>query len=715
MKKRLILLSIGLVLLLAGCVAADRPASPTTKQGAQPVAETPASEPTSAVDVSESPSQTKETGATPEAAKEVTGEPDDGSMTEAEQVAQMALINPPPQLSQREPGITITPCEVGAPSGPDEVEGETYICGIFTAPMNWDDPSAGYLDMNFAVAKATGDNPSSDPLVVLAGGPGQSAVTLGIDAYPQVRQEHDIVRLAQRGTGFGQRLGLEECLVLALQGNSSTESLETLIQAVNPPEDDSADSATPAPDVEEANAQLDQLCWDLFEQQGLDLNQFTTTASARDVIELVKALGYDSFNLHGVSYGTRLAMIIMAQLSEWSDAPQLRSVVLDSPFPPSNYLLSSMPRNYHDQVLQLFDDCQQDESCRQAYPNLKHRLRRLLDSLKETPLETDGETISDRDVVNVLADLTGTRSGFMPKMIAELEQGIPDTYLALKNDEVGTEDPEGIPGFDLSDPVQAFIVNAIAIIGQTGDQGAIFEFIAAVADAFSQEDPITAMTGYINQRFEGESQAQLLDLLTQITPEDLNSSSYVKQLRTATASIEETPQDAEQQAADQLAQQRLLAVINVAHFLNKNIHCNEDIQFERYEDGLNTYHDLDFPEFADLDNLHKQANNCTHWPVDAAPIEIKNPVSSSVPTLILQGTYDTKTPVFLGIRTSRELQNSTLALIPQQGHEVWTNATYCVGQIASAFVLNPNQKPDLSCLDKRRPQWALPEDGETKQ
>lgn len=96
------------------------------------------------------------------------------------------------------------------------------------------------------------------------------------------------------------------------------------------------------------------------------------------------------------------------------------------------------------------------------------------------------------------------------------------------------------------------------------------------------------------------------------------------------------------------------------------------------------------------------------WPVVAAPIAVKNPVSSTVPTLILQGRYDIKTPVPMGRRAARELVNSTLALFPRQGHEVWSKATSCAGKIATAFVLNPEQALDLACLEERRPQWALP-------
>jgi pimeloyl-ACP methyl ester carboxylesterase len=592
------------------------------------------------------------------------------------------------------------------------VESETYTCGIFTVPMNWDDPAAGHLDLSFVVAKATGENPSPDPLVYLAGGPGQSAVISAIIAYDKIRPTHDIVRLAQRGTGYGQRLGLEECLVLALQGDNAEETIGPILAAISPPEEGSADSSAPSIADDEIEAQLNQVCWEVFSDQGLDLNQFTTAASARDVVELMKALEYDAFNLHGISFGTRLAMTIMADLPTMEDAPELRSVVLDSPFPPSVYTLSALPRNSHDLVLQLFEECQQDESCGQAYPNLKQRLGQLLEALEATPLVVDGQTVTASDVVNTLRNLTKTRAGFMPKMIAELETGVLDTYLALMNGKVGTDDPEGGMGLDLSDPVQVFIANAIPVVGEAGDMSSLLDLIGAVSDTFIQENPLEAMATYIKATYEGDAQIQLLGLLAELTPEDIANSPLVATLQAAAAPVEEeTPKTAEQEAAQVLANQRLLAVLDVAHFLNKNIHCNEDMQFSRYEDGVNTYNDLAFPQFANLDYLREQAESCNNWPVEAASIEVKNPLISTVPALILQGAYDTKTPVFMGRRISRELENSTLALVPQQGHEIWVSATDCVGQIAAAFVLNPDQEPDLSCLDARRPQWSLPDDG----
>ena len=67
------------------------------------------------------------------------------------------------------------------------------------------------------------------------------------------------------------------------------------------------------------------------------------------------------------------------------------------------------------------------------------------------------------------------------------------------------------------------------------------------------------------------------------------------------------------------AQGRLLAVIGVAHFLNQNIHCNEDIQFERIEDAVTAFNDLEFPQFDNLDAFPAQAELCDSWPVETAP------------------------------------------------------------------------------------------------
>lgn len=598
----------------------------------------------------------------------------------------------------------------------DEVEGKTYYCGIFTVPQNWEEPDGRNLDLSFVVAKATREDPEPDPLIFLAGGPGQSAVVSPISAYVKLRADRDIIRLDQRGTGFSQRLGWEECLVLALQNDAQAAEIEALrAVAINPLEEAGGESSTLLDLGEQDTPVLNQACWEQFSAQGLDLNQFNTAASVRDVLEFVKALEYESFNIHGVSYGTRLAMAIMNELPGYADAPELRSVVLDSVFPPSVYLISSTPRDDHDFILQLLEECQADAACNEAYPNLIGRLAKLLDSLEEEPLTTNGETVTIDDAVRELTNIGFSRAGYMPKMIAELEMGVLDTYLALRDGEIGTGFPEGAPGLDLSDPVQVFIGDAVRLVGGSADMGVMFEFVSGVDEALLQDDPLYALEAFIEENYAGETSEQLLALLGVLTAEDIANSPHVAGLQTGFDFGEEEPteSDLEELARKELARQRNLAVIGLAQPLYNAIHCAEDVQFERFEDAVNSFNDLAFPQFSSLDISRALADGCENWPVAAAPLKVKDPVNSNVPALILQGAYDKRTPVYMGKRATRELENSTYVLVPQKRHEVWSNGGDCIAQIATAFIQNPDAEPDLSCLDLRRPQWALPSDGET--
>ena len=421
-------------------------------------------------------------------------------------------------------------------------------------------------------------------------------------------------------------------------------------------------------------------------------------------MELVKALGYEGFNLHGVSYGTRLAMTIMDNMPEYADAPELRSVVLDSTFPPSVYLVRTIVRSDHDFMLQLMEECQGDAACNEAYPNLSARLAALLKGLEESPLTVNGETVTLDDVVDQLTNVEATRAAFLPKMIAELEAGVLDTYQGLRDGELGTESAESLPGPDLdpSDPVQAFLADASALID---DEGAAAEFIAYASFGLLQEDPLAALQALIEEGYPGETGDQMLELLGGLTAEDIAASPYVaQQLALVTASMEESPEQ-------ELARLRRSFTGGAAPLLFTSIHCADDILHESFEDVQNSYKNLQFPQLTNLGKSRVQAGRCESWPIAAAPIEVKDPVTSDVPALILQGAYDKPTPIYMGQTAARELENSTYILIPQQGHGTWNNAGSCVGQIATAFAQDPEAELDLSCLEARRPQWALPGDG----
>ena len=656
------------------------------------------------------PEQTVATEATPTAEEEpteeasATGSTLDGSLDE--ELAQMTAIAPPPQLSDREPGVHTVPCLPEVSFGVQLVEGEDYTCGVFTVPQNWDDPDGRNLDLGFVVVNAIDDNPEPDPLLYLEGGPGGSAIlSTDISRYRNLRSDRDIILYDIRGAGLSQRIGFAECLVLAKQNGAPEDQIEALWAA-----NATLWAATHSemPEIEDLKIWevdfplLNKICWEQFTGQGFDLNQFSTASNARDAVELIKALGYDSFNIHGASYGTRQAMTIMDVLPEIEEAPQLRSVVLDSTFPPSVYLIRTIGRSHHDFVVQLLEECQADAACSAAYPNLKERLATLLDRLEEEPLTANGETVTIDDVVDELTNLGGSRAAYIPKLIAELETGVLDTYLALRNGEVGTDAVEALPLLDLdvSDPVQAFIADSLDLLSSD----AALEFAFYVNIAFSQEDPMVILQAVIEESYSGEIGDQMLELLGTLTTEDFASSPYVSQQLAAAAS-ETDPELI-------LARSRRSVAGGIPRPLYSSVHCIDDIQHERFEDAVNSYNDLQFPQLTNLVESLAQAGRCENWPVAAAPIEVKDPVSSDVPVIILQGAYDGPTPVYMGRRTARELENSTYVLVPQQGHGTWTRSDDCVGQIAGAFIQNPDTALDLSCLDARRPQWALPGNGE---
>jgi pimeloyl-ACP methyl ester carboxylesterase len=491
---------------------------------------------------------------------------------------------------------------------------------------------------------------------------------------------------------------------LALQNDALPAQIEALQAASFNPL--TAGSTPPKLEEQQDIPVLNEVCWAQFTAQGLDLSQFTTAASARDMVELLTALDYEGFTLHGVSYGTRLAMTIMAELPTYDDAPTLRSVVLDSAFPPSIYTIAAFPRKDHDLMLQLLAECRADAGCRQAYPNLDLRLSALLDRLEDEPLTANGESVTLDDVAQQLVTVGASQAAYLPSMIVELEAGRLDTYLALRDGIVGSDPPQNYAGdLDRSDPVQAFIGDAYDALG--GISG--LEVIVYLNFSLVAEDPLAAMQAVLGENFSGETGDRLNARLATLTAEALAESPYVAQIQ-ADFAAEMGIGDPGELATLELAQHRLSVTVRVAQPFFNTIHCVEDIPFERFEDAVNSYNDLAFPQLSDLALSQMMADLCRNWPVASASIQVKDPVSSTVPTLILQGAYDRRTPVFMGERAARELENSTYVLVPQSGHEVWTYAGDCVGQIAGAFIQDPNADLDLSCLAARQPQWVLPRD-----
>ncbi len=88
---------------------------------------------------------------------------------------------------------------------------------------------------------------------------------------------------------------------------------------------------------------------------------------------------------------------------------------------------------------------------------------------------------------------------------------------------------------------------------------------------------------------------------------------------------------------------------------------------------------------------------CQFWGMKPVPAVQKEPVRSSIPTLILQGEFDPVTPPANGMLTAQTLSNSYFFLFPGVGHGVSTPLS-CPNDIEQAFLDNPTQKPNASCI-----------------
>ncbi|HSJ57958.1 MAG TPA: alpha/beta fold hydrolase, partial [Anaerolineae bacterium] len=107
-------------------------------------------------------------------------------------------------------------------------------------------------------------------------------------------------------------------------------------------------------------------CRERLAAAGIDLAAYQSVASAADLDELRQVLGYEAWNLYGISYGTRLALTALRETPTG-----IRSAILDSVYPPQVDGLASLAPNTERVVTKLFADCQADALCGTSFPDLE--------------------------------------------------------------------------------------------------------------------------------------------------------------------------------------------------------------------------------------------------------------------------------------------------------------------------------------------------------
>jgi pimeloyl-ACP methyl ester carboxylesterase len=96
---------------------------------------------------------------------------------------------------------------------------------------------------------------------------------------------------------------------------------------------------------------------------------------------------------------------------------------------------------------------------------------------------------------------------------------------------------------------------------------------------------------------------------------------------------------------------------------------------------------------------------CPAWRVGAAPAADHQPVKSSVPTLLMSGTYDWLTPPAWARDAARYLSSSRHVVFRSQGHGVAVQDP-CAARLRDAFIEDPDPKRVPACRGDAPPNFA---------
>ena len=274
-------------------------------------------------------------------------------------------------------------------------------CGVVRRPLDPARPGGPQLDIHFVVVPAIARRRLPDPVFLLAGGPGQSAIALApavLPLFARLNNRRDLVFVDQRGTGRSAPLECEDNRRAPLSEPADTDAqLAQLRRCL-------ARLASTAP-LTSAD----------------DLRHFTTPIAMQDLDAVRARLGAERINLVGASYGTRAALEYARQFPD-----RLRRSVLDGVAPPDMVLPTSGGTDTQAAFDAMLADCERSAACRRAHPTLRADWVGLLASLpKEVsaahPLSGRRETFTlDRD------RLLGTVRGplYAPVLAAGLPQAI---------------------------------------------------------------------------------------------------------------------------------------------------------------------------------------------------------------------------------------------------------------------------------------------------
>ncbi|WP_224823612.1 alpha/beta hydrolase [Cognatishimia sp. MH4019] len=618
--------------------------------------------------------------------------------------------------------ITVVPCPL--PLARNEIEGDTVICGTVNVPERHEMPDGKRIDLYFTVMRAHSAVPEPDPVLHLHGGPGGGAVT-SIEMYAGIfeplRRTRDIVMFDQRAAVLSSqsttcRAALDQSIGNAIDGTFSFVDVTS--------EDG---SLTAADLLTECVAEI--------EATGTDLAAYNTVENANDAVALMEALGYDSYNVHGISYGTRLTLEILRSHPE-----NVRSAVIDGVAPLQVALYDTLALPASEAMDILIDQCAADEACNAAFPDFREVLTDTLNrAIDGELLLADGTPVPMDSVIMPMylrngtypdpSDATSTYPAYIYEL-ARLDEGGPTPVLDMIEETEGyPRRPSPLEGVrdGLLDAEVAAVDDAeasaeIAAQANMALEGAVDalrqrrveinvplarifddEMIQLAGDVLEDDDKrraallgyaqlregppsADALRGYVTDTFPADSQPRLLGLVDAMSD----------------AEIAAIFADVQRGVRDTLS-----AVTGDLHLWIYA--CQESIPHNSIEGYRETSAALSWPQFG---LLYDEAAETFFAACEAfTPLEIPDfhdPVVSDIPVLSLGSAWDVQTAPSWPALAAETLSNAQVFLIPEAGHGAIAYQD-CVGDLTQAFLTDPMRSLPDTCEQGSLPHFYVPE------
>jgi pimeloyl-ACP methyl ester carboxylesterase len=449
---------------------------------------------------------------------------------------------------------------------PREVEVE---CGYLVVPEDRSISNGRTIRLHVGIFNSKSEDPKPDPVVFLQGGPGGYTLDLAsqiLDRTPFLAQR-DVIMFDQRGTGFSKPSldcsEAEDFFFLTLNRSNTRAQLNAL--------DDRATTE----------------CRQRVTKDGAQLGAYDSAENAADLADLQSLFRYPAWNLYGVSYGTRLALETMLHHPNG-----IRSVILDSVYPPQIDSQAGLARNADRALSLVFQQCAADQACATAYPRLD---------------QIFAETV--------------TRLNSRPARLA------------------------------MSDWTKK--ANHPAVVNGDG-------FVSMLFDMLYDTDSLPVIPRVIYEVHDGDYDAVSQDF------------SY-----------------------------SLETLRHLAEGMYESVECGEEVPFTT-PDAIRQGAAGVRPEVAGyfVDQAQSFVDQCAKiWKVPAQPPVENQPVTSGIPTLLLEGEFDPITPPSMAEAAAQTLSVSSVHVFPGVGHGV-VGSRYCADSLMLSFLDRPGATPDAGCVSR---------------